>query len=165
MLSTNGDAGGKGLAPPPSLGRLLNFSAGATNRLCRSMLAEHELQLAQWVVLSALWRVDGLSVGELARYSGNEVPAASRIVDRMEAGGLVRRRPDADDGRAVRVWLTRAGRSLDGLASFYEHVNERLLSGFTETEAATLFALLERVLENARRAAAAADADADAAER
>lgn len=152
-MENNNEVHDEELAPPPSLGRLLNFSSGATNRLCRAMLAEHELQLAQWVVLSALWRADGLSVGELARYSGNEVPAASRIVDRMEASGLVRRRPDADDGRAVRVRLTRKGRALDGLANFHEHVNERLLAGFTGEEAATLFALLERVLENARHAA------------
>ena len=68
---------------------------------------------------------------------------------RMEAKGLVRRRPDADDGRAVRVWLTPKGRALDRLSNFHETVNERLLAGFTESEIATLFAMLERVLENA----------------
>lgn len=136
---------------PPSIGRLLNFSAGATNRLCRSLLEEHDLQLAQWVVLSALWRVDGLPVSELARYSGNEVPASSRLVDRMEANGLVRRRADAADGRTVRVWLTRRGRQLDRLADFHETVNGRLLAGFTEAETASLFSMLERVIENAGR--------------
>lgn len=136
---------------PPSIGRLLNFSAGAMNRLCRSLLDVHDLQLAQWVVLSALWRVDGLSVSELARYSGNELPAASRIVDRMAANGLVRRQPDADDGRTVRVWLTDRGRALDRLSNLHEIVNRKLLAGFTEAEIASLFSMLERVIENAEQ--------------
>ncbi len=144
------------LPPPPSLGRLLNFTAGASNRLCQALLARHGLQLGHWVVLSALWRQDGLLVSELAGYTGNALPATSRIVDRMIKEGLVTRNPDPEDRRAIRIRLTAKGRSLEPLAGFWAEVNERLLAGFDEAETRTLFAFLERVHANARATAASA---------
>ncbi len=137
------------LPPPPSLGRLLNVTTGASNRLCQTLLAQHGLQLGHWVILSALWRQDGLTTSELAGYTGNALPATSRIVDRMIKEGLVTREADPEDRRAVRIRLTPKGRALEPLAGFWVEVNERLLDGFSETEARTLFALLERVRENA----------------
>lgn len=137
---------------PKSLGRSLNFAAGATNALCNARLAPHGLQLPQWVVLSSLWRKDGLTVTQIAQLNGSAVPAASRLVGRMEKAGFVSRRPDPDDRRETRVWCTPRGRALDGLARFHESINDALLDGFTEAEAEALFALLDRVTENARRA-------------
>jgi DNA-binding MarR family transcriptional regulator len=139
-------------ARPDSLGRLLNFATGAMNRMCQARLAEHDLLLAQWVILSALWARDGLHVSELARYSGNNLPAASRIVDRMVDKGLVARSADAEDRRSVRVHLTEAGRAHEGLRDFHLEVNETLTAGMSDAETRMLFDLLGRVLENARRA-------------
>ncbi len=141
------------LPPPPSLGRLLNVTAGASNRLCQALLARHGLQLGQWVILSALWRRDGQLTSELAGYTGNALPATSRIIDRMIKADLVTRTADHADRRVVRIRLTAKGRSLEPLAGFWVDVNERLLAGFSEAERRTLFSLLERVLENARTAA------------
>ena len=133
----------------PSLGRLLNFAAGATNRLCQTLLADHDLLLAQWVILSALWRQDGLLISDLARYAGSNPPAACRIVDRMVKNGIVRRRSDQGDARAVRVYLTKKGLGLNTLQDFYLSVNEHLLKGFSKTEKHALFSMLERIIENA----------------
>ncbi len=142
---------------PVSLGRLLNFASGATNRMCQKMLAPHGLMLAQWVVLSALWREDGLPVSELARYSGNNLSAASRIVDRMVENGLVRRGADPADRRAVRVFLTEAGRALDHLADFPARVNAVLTAGLDPADQHRLATLLEHVLDNAARGPAQPD--------
>jgi DNA-binding MarR family transcriptional regulator len=38
-------------------------------------------------------------------------PGLSRLVQRMEADGLVQRRPDPEDGRSVTIVMTRAGRT------------------------------------------------------
>jgi DNA-binding MarR family transcriptional regulator len=132
----------------------LNVTAGASNRLCQALLAPHGLQLGQWVILSALWRRDGQLTSELAGYTGNALPATSRIIDRMIKADLVSRTADPADRRAARIRLTAKGRSLEPLAGFWVDVNERLLDGFSEVESRTLFALLERVLENARLGAA-----------
>lgn len=139
------------LQAPPSLGRALNFAAGAATALSQQMLAPHDLSLAQWVILSALWKNDGLSVAHLAAYTGNNAPAISRILDRMEQKSLVQRRPSPADRRATHVFLCDGGEALRPLATFWQQVNSVLLDGFNDGERATLFALLARAEANARR--------------
>ena len=136
------------LQSPRSYGRLINFSANGLNQLCNKLLAEHDLTLAQWVLLSALWREDGMLVSELADYSGNNLPAASRIIDRMTESGLLERRKDSSDGRSVRIFLTRKSKKLSYLSEFYLDINARLTKGFTSKEKDDLYRLLKRLLEN-----------------
>ncbi len=140
----------KPLHRPRSLGQVLTFATAATGAMCQDMLARHDLTLAQWVILSALWRQDGMLISEIADYSGNNAPAASRIIDRMEEGSLVKRVQSPDDKRVVRVHLTDHGRSLSHLSDFHERVNARLLQGISASEAELLFDLLGRVDANAR---------------
>ena len=135
---------------PRALGRSLNFASGACNSVCQALLDPHGITLAQWVILSALWREDQLTVADLASYSGNAAPATSRIVDRMAERGLVSRQNDPKDRRAVRVVLTQKGQALDHLAQMHEMVNTVMLDGISEEDASTLFALLERTEANAR---------------
>jgi DNA-binding MarR family transcriptional regulator len=49
------------------------------------------------------------TVGDLAGYLLLRPHSAVELVDRAEAAGLVERVPDQDDGRVVRVRLTRTG--------------------------------------------------------
>ena len=53
-----------------------------------------------------------LRLNDLAARIGTSAPTASRTVDVLDDLGLVVRRPDPDDRRAVRIELTRAGREL-----------------------------------------------------
>jgi len=142
----------KSLIRPHSLGQVLTFATSATGAMCHEMLAEHDLTLAQWVILSALWRRDGLLISEIAEYSGNNAPAASRIIDRMAERGLVRRHTVSHDKRVVRVHVTETGLNLKHLQDFHERVNARLLNGLSQEDADKLFDLLKRVDANARRA-------------
>lgn len=142
----------KPLKRPRSLGQILTFATAATGAMCQDMLAAHDLTLAQWVILSALWRRDGMLVSEIADYSGNNAPAASRIIDRMEERGLVTREASTEDKRVVRVHVTEQGLALKHLEDFHERVNARLLDGISTEEAETLIRLLGRVDANARRA-------------
>jgi DNA-binding MarR family transcriptional regulator len=69
-----------------------------------------ELSPREYGVLYALSRApDGLRITEL----GNDVlltqPGMSRLIARLETGGLVERVDDPDDGRACRIRLTEAG--------------------------------------------------------
>ena len=49
------------------------------------------------------------TVGDLAEYLLLRPHSTVELVDRAEAAGLVERMPDPDDGRVVRVRLTKAG--------------------------------------------------------
>jgi DNA-binding MarR family transcriptional regulator len=68
-----------------------------------------ELTSPQALALRAVVRGGPLRVGALADELGVTVATASRTVDALTARGLVRREPDPEDARAVRVRATPAG--------------------------------------------------------
>jgi len=51
-----------------------------------------------------------MTVGEIAELAGVNQSSASRLCDRLQKLGLVRRRRGAEDGRVVRVGLTEEGK-------------------------------------------------------
>lgn len=73
--------------------------------------AEHDLPLASFESLFFITQTPGesLRVGDLARALRVTVGGTSKIVDRIERAGLMRREPDPSDRRASRVALTSAG--------------------------------------------------------
>lgn len=136
----------------PSLGRLLGFASHSVSVLTQGLLDEHGLALTHWVILTALWRKDGLLVSEIGEYYRVKGPAASRAVDRMVAKQLIERRTDPKDRRVARVFLTAKSRKLAHLLTLYDKVNAELLRDFSPEEAQSLFKMLERVNANAKAA-------------
>ncbi len=132
----------------PSVGRLIGFASRATTALCERRLAIHDLTLQQWILLTALWRQNGLTISELAAYYRVKDPTASSLVDRMEAKGLVVRRRSTDDRRKVIVCLTEKSEALSHLIGFYEQINDVLLTDFSDEEAASFISMMERVIAN-----------------
>ncbi|MFK7861778.1 MAG: MarR family winged helix-turn-helix transcriptional regulator [Granulosicoccus sp.] len=137
---------------PESIGRQLNFTTGRMNALCQQVLEPYDLSLQQWVVLSCLWRGGELTVGVISELVGSGLPATSRIIDRMVARGLVRRRQDESDGRVTLIKVTEKARELEHLASFYEMINDALFTDFSAEEREQSFDLLRRMEVNAKKA-------------
>ena len=135
---------------PKSIGRALSFAASAGSTVANELLAPHGLGLAQWAVLSLIWRNGPLGVKQIAELTGNAPPAASRIVERMVKNGLLVRQQDDHDRRAVVVNVTDHGESLRNLSGVFEGVNAALLADFSADETAQLFDLLDRVRTNAK---------------
>lgn len=78
-------------------------------------LSKTSLKAWEYDVLSALRRQGRpfeLPASDLARASMLSPGAMTTRIDQLEARRLVQRRPDAEDGRSVRVGLTAAGRKL-----------------------------------------------------
>jgi DNA-binding MarR family transcriptional regulator len=102
-----------------------------------------------WRVLAALRERDGRRMGELSKTTSIEVSTLTRLVDNMEKSGLVERRRDTVDARAVALQVTPAGRRLTQrilpIADRYEAV---ALEGFTADEAEVLKQALRRLYEN-----------------
>jgi DNA-binding MarR family transcriptional regulator len=67
---------------------------------------------SQWWVLAFLSRRDGMTQSALAADLDLTKVAIGGLLDRMEASGFIERRADRNDGRARRVYLTRAGAKL-----------------------------------------------------
>ena len=107
------------------------------------------LHAGQQFILECLWGADGLTPGKLARRIGVETPTVVKAVQRMEAAGLVERRPHPTDARLVTVHLTERGRALEALVPpLVLQVAEEALSGFSAAERAQLESLLERLRRN-----------------
>lgn len=101
--------------------------------------------------LSTLTRGGPSRLGDLAGREGVAAPTMTRIVAALEEGGLVSRRPDPVDGRAVVVEATKAGTALVQGESFARSsALRRRVGALSETDLAALVAALP-VLESLAR--------------
>ncbi len=74
--------------------------------------AEVELPAGHFPLLAALDRLGSLSVGELTEALGVSQPGVTRMLDKVQAEGLVRSVQSEDDRRVRSIELTRSGRQL-----------------------------------------------------
>lgn len=116
----------------------------------RSAFAEHNLEVWEFDVISALRRVGRpyeLSPGDLVKQTLSTSGTMTNRVDRLVGRGLVERRPDPDDRRGVRVRLTAEGCQLTeaALAGLLEH-ERGLLEGLGVAEREELADMLARLM-------------------
>jgi len=92
-----------------------------------------------------------MTAGELARAMRHNPGAFTRILDKLEQLDYLRRAPDPDDRRALRIELTESGRALwKRINACGERAAERALHDSSVKQRAQLHALLSRVLDNLR---------------
>ena len=67
---------------------------------------------------------------------------------RMERDGLIERRPDPEDGRSRRIWLTERGSGLhaDATSAAMEE-NASVLAGLSDEESAQLVRLMRKAIQ------------------
>ncbi len=110
--------------------------------------------MPMWFILTNLKGEEWRTQHELARALHIEGPTLTRHLDGLEEEGLVVRRRDASDRRAVSVELTEAAeRRHAELLRAVQAFNRRLLAGFGEEEIDELRTLLSKLEHNARTAA------------
>jgi MarR family transcriptional regulator, organic hydroperoxide resistance regulator len=113
-------------------------------------LKSFDLSLSEWRVCASLQYAPRQTLSVLALHASTDLSALSRIVDRLGERRLVTRKRCGDDGRAVRIALSRSGlaltRRIIPLARHYEAV---ALSDFSAAEIKTLRKLLRRLYVNA----------------
>jgi MarR family transcriptional regulator, transcriptional regulator for hemolysin len=133
------------------IGLQLALTAKLVSRAFNDVLAEAGGSLPVWLVLSSLKQEHRSTQLDLARAIGIEGPTLTRHLDGLEESGLVVRRRDPADRRAVGVELTKAGeelhaRLLKGAIAF----NRRLTAGMSEQELARLNRSLADLADNVR---------------
>ncbi|ENN87449.1 transcriptional regulator, MarR family [Rhizobium freirei PRF 81] len=116
--------------------------------MTRSLTASG-LYAGQDGVILALAASDGLPAGSLAQKLGVKAPTMTRTIGRMEAQGFVERRPDAEDARLTKVYLTEAGRnSVSEIESSAASCDELATRGFSEKDVRSLVRLLKAIENN-----------------
>ena len=132
-----------------TIGFLLNDAA----RLMRREFERHARPLgltrAQWQTLFHLARNEGCNQATLADLLEVEPITLARLVDRLEAGGLIERRADPRDRRARLLFLgARAHPVLEQLRAVGAETRECALAGIGEEERTQLMTLLTTIRAN-----------------
>lgn len=128
-------------------------------QLCRAhrqyaerALNELGLHAGQEMILFQLWQEEGLTQSQLIEGMKVEPPTLTKMLQRMEKreGGkpaLIERRPDANDARVQRVYLTEEGRSLEQpVLRAWRGLEERTLRELNPEEQALARRLLAQMV-------------------
>jgi MarR family transcriptional regulator for hemolysin len=139
--------------PPPDrrpIGLHLTRTAKAVSRAFDHALAEAGGSLPLWLVLLSLKSEQPGMQRDLAAAIGVEGPTLTHHLNRMEAAGLVIRRPDPANRRVHQVELTPDGdAAFDRLRQVVVAFDRRLRTGISADEATVLAGLLDRLERNA----------------
>ena len=112
-------------------------------------LARFDISAPQLIVLASVANREADSASSLCRNISYDPGAMTRMIDRLEQKGLIRRVPNPEDRRATNLELTTAGKVLfPQLLEAKETVQKQFLRGFTADDVATLEGLLNRMLDN-----------------
>jgi DNA-binding MarR family transcriptional regulator len=141
--------------PNPTPDRTLGLVLHDVARLLRKRFevrarsAALPLTRAQWSVLAHLSRQEGVNQAALAQIMEIEPITLVRLLDRLQAAGLVERRPDPADRRIRALYLTPAARPLlDQIWTLAAVVREEAMAGLSEVEREQLMTTLLRLKGN-----------------
>ncbi|MDT8446008.1 MAG: MarR family transcriptional regulator [bacterium] len=135
----------------PSLGRQVYLTYRAARSLLESLLVEagYPLPLEAFQLLNRLFEAEGGTQNELAEQLAFGKTALTRLVDKLEAEGLVERRSDTQDRRSKRIFLTPQGRQAKGpLRHAADRSSQLAGAGLSDAELKEFFRLLDHIRSN-----------------
>ncbi len=143
-----------------SLGWMFKYLKQSIVRQAGLQLHKEGLTHAQWEPLVTLYFCGTCPVATLVRELDADAGALTRLLDRLEAKGLVRRERSTEDRRVVMVSLSETGQALTAkLPSVLSDVFNAHLDGFSHAEWQLLLSLLQRMIDNGEALRQAAQAE------
>ena len=133
-----------------ALGLLLRQTRDAMwARMTRELAnAGHDLTFSQFIAIKKL-AAGTASVTDLARAADLNPGAMTRLLDKLEARGLLVRVADPSDRRALHIHLTESGVSMwRDIDQCGQRVRERALQGMDDATRTQLTRLLAQVRDN-----------------
>jgi len=126
----------------------LMHTADLIRRQAASIVEPHGITLQQYNVLRILRGAgeDGVPTLEIAKRMVEQTPGITRLLDRLEAKGLVRRQRCPKDRRQHLCWISPAG--LQTLASLDEpslRAHDAAFKGLSDTDRVTFIRLLDAI--------------------
>jgi DNA-binding MarR family transcriptional regulator len=144
---------------------LLETHRKLTRALDAELEAEYGLSLSALELLGRLAASEErrLRLSILAEETGLSLSRVSRIVDALEARGLVERRPCPSDARATNACLTESGRTLAraAQATVFASIQRRFFDQLADDEVEVLAAVFGRLLDAGEDAGLACDQPPD----
>lgn len=141
------------------IGFLVHDVSRMRRNLFDSQMRPLGLTRSQWWVLAQLSRNEhlnghtGMLQTELARILDVGKVTIGGLIDRLEAGGFVKRSPDSVDRRAKRIMITQKGDEvLSQMVSIGRRLNVFILDGISEKDVKTAERVLAEMKINLRNA-------------
>lgn len=116
-------------------------------------MGDYDLRHAQWWALMHIHQYEGATQSELAAVMQLGRASAGKVIERIEKHGWIERRPDPDDHRVRRIYLTDKSQPIfKAMTEEGRNLFGRLLGGFAAGETQTMLDSLRRLKANASRA-------------
>lgn len=145
---------GRTYATDNSYGYLLRRLYASMQRHCEKRMQPLDLTAMQWGPLLLMAEGRGNTAAELARGMDIDTGAMTRMLDRLEAKGLLARARSVSDRRVVRLELTAEGLKVAAqIPHLLADVLNLHLRDFKADELLTLMGYLQRMLANGTRRA------------
>jgi len=108
------------------------------------------LTSSQWKVILALKFFNGISQKELAGKIYVDGSTLVPVIDKMENGGLVERKPDPNDRRNNLIFLTKKSESLvDSIIEILLQLRKEFYKGISQKEQDKVQTILRKITDNA----------------
>jgi DNA-binding MarR family transcriptional regulator len=140
----------KDFKPREAIGALIGLARKTIIAKIDAELAPLDVSAAQWIVVLLVGENAVPSATALCEKMAYDPGAMTRLLDRLESKGIVRRVRDPEDRRTIQLELTDSGKALyPKIISAMVDVNNSLLRGFSRDEVSQLEGYLRRMLANA----------------
>ena len=121
--------------------------SGMMNRQLELALRPLKVSFQHWRILAVLAQQNGSSITDLSDYAVVPHSSLSRLLNRMEADGYVRRQIDTQDARTVQVYTTPLGEDMyRRILPIAVAIRERALAGMSAAQKTNLLELMNHML-------------------
>jgi DNA-binding MarR family transcriptional regulator len=140
----------KTFQPRESIGALVGRTRKTMIQKIDAELAPLDVSAAQWIIVLLVGENAASSAAGLCEVLAYDPGAMTRLIDRLESKGIVRRVRSPGDRRTIQLELTPSGKALHPkIIAAMVDVNNNLLRGFSQSEVSQLEGYLKRMLANA----------------
>lgn len=125
-------------------------SNAVSTRIAEQYRKRFALKTTEWRIMAVLGDAGALTQREMSQLTLMDKVPVNRACKRLEDRGLVRRSPNASDGRSHLLELTPEGRAVHaGIMPLAVKIEEELFAVLSPAEQVSLRDMLVRVRENA----------------
>ncbi|MCY8204182.1 MarR family transcriptional regulator [Bacillus sp. N12A5] len=129
--------------------REIGMIARALDSISNIEFREHDLTKGQYLYLVRICENPGIIQEQLVEMIKVDRATASRAIKKLEMNGFIEKKEDRHNKKIKKLFPTEKGKNVyPFIKREHDYSNNVALAGFSETEAKTIFNLLQRVRKN-----------------
>ncbi|MBP1764031.1 MAG: transcriptional regulator, MarR family [Firmicutes bacterium] len=129
-----------------TIGFFINRTQSNLHKRFLQQLKPYGVTPEQWVLFARLSEKEGISLTDLSQTSLRDKPYTTRLIDKLEDRGLVRREESQNDKRSSLIYLTKEGNELrKKILPLIAELDRWVIGAMSEKEVSTLKFLLNKL--------------------